>query len=184
MSKKTILVDEEELKGLIDGLGLEDKKKNEYIKARWLNYVLWWDSRAAKSKWKYYVLRSIVMIGGALIPALVGLREATAFKEYGTAFAIAAVVVSLLIAGSAGVEEIFRFGDIWREKRAAAELIKIEGFRYFQLTGAYRDKTHESAYADFAAAVEGLIEHEIKDYLITVQSDKPKKDDQGPDQKG
>lgn len=27
------------LKGLIDGSDLKDKQKNEYVKARWLNYV-------------------------------------------------------------------------------------------------------------------------------------------------
>ncbi len=46
MTKKRVLVNEEELRTLIDGLDLKDKQKNEYLKARWLNYVLWWDSRA------------------------------------------------------------------------------------------------------------------------------------------
>lgn len=41
MTKKRVLVNEEELRTLIDGLDLKDKKKNEYLKARWLNYVLW-----------------------------------------------------------------------------------------------------------------------------------------------
>jgi hypothetical protein len=45
VKKKPILVNEEELEGLIDKLDLKDKKKNEYLKARWLNYVSWWDSR-------------------------------------------------------------------------------------------------------------------------------------------
>jgi hypothetical protein len=39
MNKKPVLVDEEELRTLIDGLDLRDKKKNEYLKARWLNQV-------------------------------------------------------------------------------------------------------------------------------------------------
>ncbi len=51
----------------------------------------------------------------------------------------------------------------------AAELLKIEGFRYFQQTGAYRGKTHADAFPDFADAVEAMIEHEIKDYIVAVQ---------------
>ncbi len=34
MNKKRVLVNEEELRTLIDGLDLKDKKKNEYLKAR------------------------------------------------------------------------------------------------------------------------------------------------------
>jgi Protein of unknown function (DUF4231) len=169
MNKGIMLVDANELRTLIEGLDLKDQKRNEYIKARWLNYVLWWDSRASKNKWKYHSLRCGVVIGGALIPALVGLREMQTFARYGGLFAIASIVVSIVIAMSAGLEEIFRFGDIWREKRAAAEVIKIEGFRYFQLTGSYRGKSHEEAYPDFAARVEEIIEHEIKDYIVAVK---------------
>lgn len=69
MSKKTILVNEEELTALIDGLDLKDTKKNEYLKARWLNYVRWWDSRATDARRKYFALRSAVVIAGALVPA-------------------------------------------------------------------------------------------------------------------
>jgi hypothetical protein len=38
--KKAILVNEAELKSLIDGLELKDKKER-YLRARWLNW-LWW----------------------------------------------------------------------------------------------------------------------------------------------
>src|SRR5262249_14567338 len=75
------LVDLKKLKALMEGLELSDKKLNEYINARWLKYVEWWDSRAAKAKWKYFALRSTVVIGGALIPALVALRELKQFEN-------------------------------------------------------------------------------------------------------
>ena len=78
---------------------------------------------------------------------------------------------------SAGLESLFGFGDIWREKRAAAELIKIEGFRFFQLTGDYNQagKSHADLYPTFAARVEDMIEREIRDYIVTV---KPKEEGQ------
>jgi len=44
------LVDFEELKKLMEGVQLNDPKLNEYINARWLNYVKWWDCRARKAK--------------------------------------------------------------------------------------------------------------------------------------
>jgi hypothetical protein len=167
------LVDLEQLKSLMHGVELDDEKLNDYINARWLKYVEWWDSRASKAKWKYFLLRGTVVVGGALIPALVGLRELKQFEEFDWVFAVASVVVSLLVAVCAGLESLFGWGDIWREKRMAAELIKSEGFSFLQLTGSYaKCETHQQAYKPFAQNVEDLIRHEIKDYIVAV-SPKP-----------
>ena len=71
----------------------------------------------------------------------------------------------MLVAVSAALESLFRWGDVWRDKRGAAELLKIEGWRFFELTGSYRGRTHRDAFPDFADAVVRLVEHEIGDYL-------------------
>ena len=157
----------------MNGVQLSDQKLNEYINARWLKYVEWWDSRASKAKWKYFALRSAVVIGGALIPALVGLRELAQFADVAWMFAVASIVVSLVVAICASLEGLFGWGDIWREKRMAAELIKSEGFSFLQLAGGYAQfKTHQEAYKLFAQSVEDMIRHEIKDYIVAV-SPKP-----------
>ena len=182
MSKKPVLVDLEKLRALIAGLDLGDAQWNEYIEARWLTYVAWWDARAANAKRKYFALRSAVVIAGALIPALVGLRELKVWGEHAWVFAVASILASLVVAICAGVENLFSFGDIWREKRAAAELIKSEGFSFLQMTGDYKDYTaHKDALKRFAANVEHLIRNEIKDYIVAVA---PKKPDQPPDNRG
>jgi len=137
-----VLVDLAKLRELIAGLELDDPRRNEYLNARWLKYVEWWDSRASKAKWKYLALRSAVVIGGALIPALVALRELKLFADADLVFAVGSIVVSLVIAICAGLESLFGFGDIWREKRNAAEVIKCEGFSFLQLTGKYGFNTH------------------------------------------
>ena len=163
------LVDLEKLKSLMSGVELDDQKLNEYINARWLNYVEWWDSRARKAKWKYFAVRSAVVIGSALIPALVGLRELTQVGNAAWLISVALIAVSLVVAACAGLESLFGWGDIWREKRMAAELIKSEGFCFMQLTGTYAQfKTHQDAYKLFAQSVEDLIRHEIKDYIVAV----------------
>ena len=58
------LVDLAELKRLMDGVELVDDKSNEYINARWLKYVEWWDWRSTTAKRRYLALRSAVVIGG------------------------------------------------------------------------------------------------------------------------
>jgi hypothetical protein len=174
MKKKPVLVDLEKLRSLIAGLDLSDQKWNEYVDARWLNYVEWWDSRASNAKRKYQMLRGSVVIAGALVPALVGLRELQVLNKYGWIFAVASIAASLVVAICAGIESLFNYGDIWREKRAAAELIKSEGFSFLQLTGEYKDyKDHKDALKQFAANVEQLIRNEIKDYIVAVAPKEP-----------
>lgn len=179
MNSRIVLVDLDELGKLIDGLQLGETKRKEYLKARWLKYVAWWDSRARYAKWRYLALRSAVIIGGALIPAVVGLREMQDLKTYDSWFAAASIAVSLVIAICAGLESLFGFGDIWREKRTAAEVIKSEGFSFLQLSGAYeKHKTHDDAYQSFASNVEDLITREIKDYIVAITPRKPDGDGQ------
>lgn len=63
MSKDVRLIDETELASLIEQFDLREAKKKAYLKARWFRYVQWWNRRARESKWKYYTLRCIVMMG-------------------------------------------------------------------------------------------------------------------------
>jgi hypothetical protein len=178
----TKLLDLKKLRKLISELELCDKKRNDYIEARWLNYVAWWDLRSRRAKKKYAWLRGAVVVAGALIPALVGLRELNVWSNYGWVFAVASIIASLVVAICAGIEGLFNFGGIWREKRAASELIKTEGFSFIQLSGDYaRFPNHAQAYTQFADNVEKLIRSEIKDYIMAVSSNKnDKPPDGGP----
>ena len=174
MSDKPKLVELEKLRELIANLDLGerlgDKKLTaDIVNARWLKYIEWWDYRSSDAKWKYQYLRAAVVIAGALIPALVGLRELNVWGRYGWIFAVASIVASLVVAICAGLESLYSYGNIWREKRAAAELIKSEGFSFLQLAGEYKEyKSHAEAYPQFATNVEQLIRSEIKDYIMAV----------------
>ena len=168
-----VLVDLPEMRKLMTELELGEAKRNDYINARWLKYVEWWNARASSAKWKYFGLRTAVVIASALIPALVGIRELQVWGGHTWIFAVASIIASLVVAVCAGIESLFSFGDIWREKRAAAELIKSEGFSFLQLTGDYKEfTTHAQAFQRFASNVEGLIRSEIKEYVVAV-SPKP-----------
>jgi hypothetical protein len=156
-----------ELQALVSALKLSDPKMNEYINARWLKYVQWWDSRSRRAKRCHQWLRAVVVVSGASIPALVGLRELQQLQSVAWLFAIAAIVVSLVVAICTGLESVFRCGEIWREKRMATELIVSEGFSFLQLTGTYANsKTHHDGFKLFAQNVEEMIRREIKDYVV------------------
>jgi hypothetical protein len=174
MKKNPRHVDVERLRELMAGIKLTDPKMNEYINARWLKYVEWWDFRSRTSKLCYHWLRIVIVVSGALIPALVGLRELGQFQAYAWIFAVASIVVSLLVAICTGVEGVLRCGEIWREKRMAVELLTSEGFSFLQLAGPYaKSGTHQKAFVLFAQNVEDLIRREIKDYVVAIAPQPP-----------
>lgn len=169
MNPKIKLVDPDELKALIEKLALDDAQKED-IKGRWLRYVIWWDNRANQAKKNYRFMRCAIIIAGALIPAFVSIRELETWKQYGWIFAVLSIVASLIVAIFAGLDSFFNYGAIWREKRAAAELLKSEGHSFFQLAGQYKKlRSHKDALPDFAENVESIIRQEIKDYIVAVR---------------
>jgi len=90
------------------------------------------------------------------------------------------IVISSIVAICAGLESFGGYGDIWREKRDICEVIKSEGFSFFQLTNDYsKNKNHKAAYPLFAAKVEELIRSEVKEYLAAAIQ-KRRRNSEGP----
>jgi hypothetical protein len=169
------LLELETLEKAIDTLPELDEYQKDFLKTRWVHQVSWWDKRAWESRKKYYTFRSIAAVGSVVVPALVGLNLgelAAAYIRWITFF------LGLLVAASLALDELFHFGDIWREKRDAAEVLKCEGWRFIQLSGKYKGRSYKEAYPEFAEQVEEIIEREIKTYIGVVQ-ERPKISDKG-----
>lgn len=157
---------------LIDALKLEELQKH-FLRSRWLDQVLWMEGRADSARNRYYALRMITIIGGVIVPALVSLKlsDIGGSVIYGLTFAI-----SLLVAISAAVEEFFHYGERWRHYRRIVELMKIEGWQFFQMSGPYRSySTHADAYPVFATAVEEIIQRDVDLYITRVVPEKEEK---------
>jgi Protein of unknown function (DUF4231) len=90
----------------------------------------------------------------------------------------AAFSVSLLVGISTAVEGFMRFGEQWRHYRLNAELLKNEGWLFFQLAGRrYREfGSHAKAYPSFAHRVEKWIRLEVEEYLTEVERDEGRED--------
>lgn len=110
------------------------------------------------------------------MPALVGLRELKVWGQYDWVVAIASIIASLVVAICAGLDGLFNFGGVWREKRIAGEVIKCEGFSFFDLSGEYANfNTHAAAYKLFSDNINRLILSEAQEYQRTVaqKNDEP-----------
>lgn len=157
-----------ELEQLIASITLPELNK-QFMQARWLEQVLWMERKALDAMWWYRVLRLTTIIGGVIVPALVGLSLS---GEWEMPTKVLTFVISLVVALSAAVDGFYRYGERWRHYRSMVEALKSEGWQFLQLSGTYANHNHEQAYPTFAARVEELSREEVRQYMTQVARDK------------
>jgi hypothetical protein len=153
--------------------------QKEFLRLRWLDQVLWMEDRANNTKVVYYILRLTTIVGGVIIPALVSVS-----LRSGDAITWVVFPLSLLVAVSAAVEGFLRPGEQWRHYRTMVELLKNEGWLFFQHSGRYADhhfSSRDNAYATFAHRVERWNRLEVGEYITEVVRDKGEDEDKDED---
>jgi hypothetical protein len=166
----------QDLGGLIDQIKELDDLQKHFLRSRWLDQVLWMEGRADHARNRYYLFRLTTIILGVIIPVLVGLNiegPIGAILRYGI------VVLGLLVAITASLEEFFRYGERWRHYRQNVEWLKIEGWRFFQLSDPYRKlKTHAEAYPVFTDRIEDIIRRDVNVYVSEIVRSKEEKEEE------
>ncbi|MDF5731013.1 MAG: DUF4231 domain-containing protein [Rhizonema sp. PD38] len=149
--------------GLIDRLDLSDLQK-DFMKNRWLDQVMWLEGQSTKVRNRYYRLRMITIVGGVIVPALIGFQKGS--QKFQEIVSWSALGLSQVVAVSAAVEEFFGYGDKYRSYRNTAEGLKIEGWQFFQMAGSYHQyHTHSDAYTTFADRVEQYIQQDLQGFV-------------------
>lgn len=153
----------------IDDLVIEDYQKSA-IKERWQDQLMWLEGRSARTQKWYNRLRVTTVVGGVLIPALVGL---SVNDDYQQCMQWMVFSLGLVVAISASIESFFNFGERWRHYRRTAEKLKSEGWRYFQLIEPYDAYgTHAQAYVPFTSKVEAIIQQDVDTFISVVSQPK------------
>lgn len=161
---------------LIDALPLDDMQKH-FMHSRWLDQVLWMEAKCGQTQRWYYLLRLLAIIGGVIVPALVGLKlgdgEISAIVSWIT------FGISLMVAISIAIEEFFHFGERWKHYRRTVELLKIQAWQFFQRSGPYQQfADHSAAYPAFAGKIEEIMQSEVDVYVTEVVTMKDKKEEE------
>lgn len=158
----------ETLGGLIDRLEISALRK-DFLKHRWLDQVIWLEGRAAKEQRRHYMLRMVTIVGGVLVPVMVGFKSPDQ-RRIEESIAWIALGVSQTVAISAAVEEFFGHGEKYRSYRSTAESMKIEGWQFLQLAGPYRRyEEHANAYKTFAQRVEMFIQKDVEGFVARLE---------------
>lgn len=160
-----------QLEPVIDGVSLDDLQKR-FLRDRWLDQLLWFESKAAANQRRYYALRLVMIVGGVTVPALVSLNV----RENHVADALAWITfsVSLVVAITAAVDGLFGFGERYRSFRRTAELLKADGWQFFELAGAYAAADHAAAFPRFTAHTETLIQQDLKAFIAQAAQAQPR----------
>jgi hypothetical protein len=171
----------DDLDQLITALDLGELQKHS-LRSRWLDQVLWMEKKASHCQRWHYILRLIAIIGGVIVPALVGLNltgnQVATSSIQGTTFGL-----SMIVAISVATEEFFHFGERWRHYRSTAERLKLEGWQFFQLAGPYQNfKEHKEGYSSFATRTESIHQQEVDVYITEVVREKKKEQDKNPNE--
>ncbi len=181
MAKKKNYYDylREELGDLIGQLDLPAFQK-ETLKRRWLDQVVWADKKADQCRRLHYRLRLTTIIGGVILPALVGVNmQLDKDSPWARWFPYVPFALSQVIAVSAALEEFGRYGDRWRNYRKMAEDLKAEGWQYLQSSGSYDTLgNHQNGYAMFASRVESVIRDDVQSYIAALEQQQTKQKEQ------
>jgi hypothetical protein len=156
--------------GMIDELDLSGFQK-EILKNRWLDQTLWFANKSTHAKRRMTQLRVILIVGGILLPTLAALPDS--LPAWLNQWSI--IVVSFIVAATAGLEGFFKYGDLYTQYRESAELMKIEGWSYFALSGQYgRFDTHYAAFEKFTRRIEDIIRMDVRAVLSSEEGEKGK----------
>lgn len=157
-----------EFETLFNSLGLPENQK-QYLRARWMDQVLWMEGRASKARDWYYRLRLTTIIGGVIIPILVSLNLPENQRNVTNAIRYVTIGLGGIVAISSAVEEFFHYGERWRHYRRSVESLKAQGWQFSQLTGSYSNfATHTDAFTAFTLQVEDIIQRDVEVYATQV----------------
>ncbi|MBW4441112.1 MAG: DUF4231 domain-containing protein [Plectolyngbya sp. WJT66-NPBG17] len=184
---------------LIDQLKLTDFQK-EFMKARWLDQILWMEGRAVTSRKWYRLLRGVTIVGGVLLPAFLTLNFNqqlntqppntqppntqppntqplnTQQTNNQQGWFWVTFCLSQTVAVCAAMEQFYNNGERWRNYRRSAESLKTQGWQFFELSGPYATaKEHKDAFSLFVRNIEEVIQRDVEVYAT--QAFQEKKED-------
>jgi Protein of unknown function (DUF4231) len=126
-----------------------DEGQRSYVQLRWFTSIEKMDSRHGNDVWRFYVLRSLSILGGVAITALSGIGLSGSSSSPGIRWTIFAL--GFLVAGSAAMEQLGHYGQHRMLSRQAREELLTAGFGYLLPEPA------QAGFDEFRQLVENIL---------------------------
>ncbi|MFI8516782.1 DUF4231 domain-containing protein [Streptomyces sp. NPDC085481] len=123
-----------------------------YLDGRLAQYQAWYDRKATKMKAMHLRMRTVSVVGGALVPVLVNL-------DLGFA-RITATVLSLVVVASVSLESVYRYREQWKNYRSTEQLLGHERVYFAARVGPYHRLSERDSFTTLVARVEKAIASE------------------------
>lgn len=136
-----------------------------YMEHRWHSQWKYYDERAAQAKSRHLALQLIIGIGSVTVPVLVGIQIGEGQVQQ--VLSVITIVISLIVAIATAIENVMKYGDSWRNYRAATEELQREKTMYDTLSGPYRRSTNP--FRLFVERCEGVIEKQNGRWIALTQ---------------
>lgn len=127
-----------------------------YLQERVKQYQDWYDSKSVVAKRRYLTMRTLAVVGGALVPILTNIDLRITVADYPLT-ALLVTVVSLLVFVSISLEGVLHYREQWKNYRSTEQFLGHEIVRFRTKTGPYRDIRKEQEFALLVERVEGAI---------------------------
>ncbi|WP_030159385.1 DUF4231 domain-containing protein [Streptomyces sp. NRRL S-244] len=124
----------------------------EYVETRLGQYQQWYDRKAMRSKAAHLRMRTLAVVGGALVPVLVNLDVPFA--------RVTATVLSLLVVASVSLESVYRYREQWKNYRSTEQLLGHERIYFETGVGPYAGLAEADALTLLVSRVEKAIANE------------------------
>jgi hypothetical protein len=147
------------------------RSEEEYLQARVLDQINWYDEKSASNKRSYLYLKVSEILLSLCIPFL-----AAYITDAHNYLKIVVGVLGIIVAAIAGIITLIKFQENWIEYRAVAESLKLEKFLFLSKAGPY--KSTPDSFPLFVERFESLISSSTKKWVEYI-SKKDKEKDSG-----
>jgi hypothetical protein len=166
---------ERKIGSVIQNLRISDRNKKKNLIKRYVSEVSLYSCRVKRTGCLYYSLNSIITVGSIILPALLSIQNNDSYDQNDIYWL--AWILSIIITISNGFLQLFSINTNYILYCHMKEKLITEGWRYINLCGKYKNKTHESAYQDFCHRIEELkmsqLDKELKELKTDEDSEAP-----------
>jgi hypothetical protein len=131
-----------------------------YTKNRVRDYQGWYDGKSRQCKQRYLGMRTITVVGGAIVPVLINLNF--------TGIEYITTVISLMVVVLVALESVLHYREQWKNYRSTEQYLGHETVYFENRAGAYRELDDNDAFLLFVDRVESAIASENAATLNTM----------------